>query len=222
MLNLVLKVINMNKYIFGIFLFFTPNIFGQDLTSSYKKSFILELGMPIALTNKAFNNLMKPIIYFSSGYQYKLKSDFRVGGGVHYTYWQINEFRVPPDEPVKGGVHSVGAFIKPTFEKYYSNTFGIDAGVKLGYSQTFFISDYNKQNGVSQQTDALHIAPSFSLVFPNEEKGAVRFSIAYHIQGFGFSPNRIGIQSKAGYEESSFSNPSTYIFIGFGYSFFLK
>ena len=81
MLNLVLKVINMNKYIFGIFLFFTPNIFGQDLTSSYKKSFILELGMPIALTNKAFNNLMKPIIYFSSGYQYKLKSDFRVGGG---------------------------------------------------------------------------------------------------------------------------------------------
>ncbi len=212
----------MKKYLFGIFLLVTPILLSQDLISNDKKSFVLELGMPIAMTNKAFNNLMKPIIYFSPCYQNQIKSDFRIGFGVHYTYWQINEFRVPTDEPVKGGVHSVGAFVKPTFEKYYSTTFGIDAGIKLGYSQTFFVSDYNQNNGGTQETEALHVAPSFSMVFPNEERGAVRFSVAYHIQGFGFSPKRIGIQSNAGFDVSSFSNPSSYMFIGFGYSIFLK
>jgi hypothetical protein len=209
------------KYLIYLSILF--GAFSLSAQDAFKNSFNVELGMPIAVSNTAFNHLTKPIIYASPFYQKTLKGNLKIGIGFDYAYWQINEFRVPNDEPVKGGIHSLGAFIKPSFEKYTSSSFGYDFGVKIGYLQTFFISDYNSAHEGTQKTDALHVAPTFSLILPNEEdNNAFRFTLAYHIQGFGFSPHRIGIQSNAGYDVSSYSSPSTYFVIGFGFTHYLK
>ena len=212
------------KYVLFLVLLFVLNneLFSQG--NQNKSSFTFEVGMPPVFGNESFKGIVKPIVYLSPFYQRKLKGDFALGFGVHHTYWQINEFKVPVTEPVEGGIHNIGIYLKPSFEKNYSDFFGIDFCVKIGYSQTYFNTDINDSlYGGNQQVEGLHVAPTMGFVFKNEEENnAYRFTVGYHIQGVAYSPSRLGLSTKSGYDPAKFSNPLNYLVVGFGYTHYFK
>lgn len=189
-----------------------------------KSSFTVEVAMPPVFSNESFKGVVKPIVYVSPFYQHRVKGSFALGFGVHYTYWQLNQFKVPVSEPVKGGINNLGVFIKPSFEKFYSDLFGLDFGVKVGYSQTYFNTDFNDSlSAGAQMVESLHIAPTVGFIFNNEEEGdAYRFTLGYHIQGISYNPSRLGVSTFSGYDPAKFSNPLGYLVVGFGYTHYFK
>lgn len=184
-----------------------------------KHTFNVEVGMPVPIANRSFKGIMKGVISISPYYQYRLPNSLAFGAGVQYNYLQINPTKVPTAEPAKGGLHSFGAFMKVSKEKFHNEQFATDFGVKLGYSQTYFLTDYNdKKYGKPQQVSSMTIAPMLGLILSVDEFSSYRFTIGYTIQGFGFSPYRLGIATNGGYDIDNFSKPTQYLVLGFGFT----
>ena len=72
---------------------------------------------------------MQGLIQSSAQYQYAFKSGFCLGAGIHYTYFTINEFRVP--SKVYGGIHTPALYVTVGHEKFWTERFGTDFGVKI-------------------------------------------------------------------------------------------
>lgn len=196
------------------------SVFGQF---EPKHTFNIELGMPVPLANKPFKGIMKGVIVFSPYYQYRLKNSLAFGAGIQYTYLQINEFKVPTNERVKGGIHSGGAFVKVSHEKFHNERFATDVGVKFGYTKNYFITDFNDSlSGKPLQVNSVSISPMLGLILNVDEFSSYRLTIGYAFQGYGFSPQRLGIQSNAGFDPTNFSKPTQYFIFGFGFTHYFQ
>ena len=57
-----------------------------------RHTYNIELSLPNAMTNKAFEDMMQGLLNASTYYQYTFKNGLNVGAGVRYSYFTINEF----------------------------------------------------------------------------------------------------------------------------------
>lgn len=208
------------KKIYSILLFVL--IFGnysnaQSITPKY--SFNVELCLPVAMTNETFDDFMQGLVGVSTYGQYSFPFHLNVGAGIRYSYFTINEFSVP--SPVFGGVHSGSAFVKVGYDKFHNDRFATDFGLKAGYSHTFFDTDLNKQAGVNPVDIGSTFAEfTAAAILTATEKSSYRWIIGYGMQGFGFSPQKIGLQTNGGYDPANFNNITTYLVVGFGYTYY--
>jgi hypothetical protein len=184
-----------------------------------KHSFTLELGLPNTFTNKAFREIMQGLVHVSPYYQFAFKNGFALGVGGRYSYFAINEFRVP--SKVFGGNHSFGGFVKIGHEKFYSELFAIDAGVKLGYAQNIFYSDLLRSRGIDVVSKAsIYVEPIIGFVLASSESDTYRFSIGYSFFNNSFKPWDIGYEegNEIGYTAKELSPISSFLTVGFGYT----
>ena len=131
-------------FFFLLFIANTTQIVAQEIDPD--DSFTFEIALPNSMYNKPYKMIMQGLIQSSANYQYTLKNGLSFGTGLHYTYFAINEFRVP--SKVYGGIHSAAAYLKIGHEKFWTERFGTDFGLKMGYLQSYTISDLLKSNGV--------------------------------------------------------------------------
>lgn len=186
-----------------------------------KSSFNVELGLPNTLANKPFSSMIQGLLNVGVYYQHAFSNSIAIGGGIRYSFFEVNQFKVP--EPIDGGLHSVGAFVKVSREKFHTDRFGTDMGVKVGYAKNFFSTDLNKALGQNpQQVDAVYIEPCIGLVLTADEFTSYRLHIGYAIQGFGFRPDRLGTQMDGGYDSNQFGKPTQYLVVGFGFTYYFK
>ncbi len=184
-------------------------------------TFNVELGLPNGFTNEPFKNVMQGLVNLSTYYQYDFKNQFTAGAGIRYGYFAINEFKVP--KPVYGGMHSAGAFIKLGWEKFISDRFAIDLGVKVGYSKHYFDTDRNDSAGLNPiQINTIYIDPTLGLVLTVDEVSSYRLFFSYANYGFGFKPNMIGLETLGGYDPAEFNKVTGFLIVGFGYTFYFK
>jgi hypothetical protein len=211
----------MKKVIFVIFVLgFTSSFFGQI---EPKHTFTMEIGMPIPVSNQVFKGIMKSIVSISPYYQYRMKNSLTFGAGVNYTYLQIDKFKVPTAEPAKGGVQSGSFFLKVGHEKFHNEQFATDLGVKVGYTQTYFTTNYNDSiYGKPLQVNSITITPTLGLILSVDEFSSYRLTLGYAINGYGFSPQRLGIHTNAGYDPSKFSKLTQCFIVGFGYTHYFS
>lgn len=188
---------------------------------SPKHTFNVELGLPNSMGNKPFNKMMQGLANLNVYYQYAFANSLAIGGGLRYSFFEVNEFRVP--EPLDGGMHSAGAFLKISREKFHSDRFGTDMGVKFGYSLNYITTDLNEKIGRNPyQNEATYIEPCIGLVLSADEFTSYRFHIGYAFQGFGFNPNMLGTESSDGYSQKDFDKSTHYLVIGFGFTYYFK
>ena len=162
---------------------------------------------------------MKGGVAISPYYQYRMKNSLAFGIGTQYSYFQINNAQVSAVKSAIGGVHSAGVFIKVSKEKFHTEQFATDFGVKFGYCQTYFNTNYNDSiYGKSLQVGSLTIAPTLGLILSVDEFSSYRFTIGYNIQAYGFSPQRVGNVSNGGYDPSDFNKATHFLLVGFGYT----
>lgn len=188
-----------------------------------KHTFTTEVGMPVPMANTVFKGMMKSIVSCSPYYQYRFKNSFTIGAGLNYTYLQIDRFKVPTAQPAAGGFHSAGLFGKIGHEKFHNEQFATDFGIRFGYTQSYFQTDFNDSlYGKPLQVNSISVTPSLGLILSVDEFSSYRFFLGYTFQGFGFSPQRLGISTNAGYDPSNFSKPTQYLVFGFGFTHYFS
>lgn len=186
-----------------------------------KHTFNLELQLPNGFTNAPFKDFMQGLVNVAPYYQYTFKNQIIIGAGVRYSYFAVNEFRVPI--PVYGGVHTGGAFIKTGWEKFHSDRFATDLSLKIGYTQNYFVTDLNDSIPTNRtQVNSVYLEPSFSLILTADEFTSYRLVIGYGIQGYAFKPSMIGLETFGGYNMKQFSKSTSFLLIGFGFSYYFK
>ena len=181
-------------------------------------SFTFELGLPNATNNKAYRSIMQGLVCISPTYQYALKNGISFGIGLHYSYFAINEFKVQPK--IFGGIHSAATFLKLAYEKFWTERFGTETGCKIGYLNSFSISD-SIINHI--KTEATFIEPFISLIATSSVNSSYRFTIGFPFYGYRFTPETIGIlDSNLGYSNADFSKIASAFTISFGYTFYFN
>ena len=180
-------------------------------------SFVLELGLPNGFVNAPFKNIMQGVVYVSPMYQYTLRSGLMFGAGMHYSYFNINQFRI--NQKISGGMHNGAAFIKLGHEKFWTPSLATDIGVKAGFAQTAFVTDTLKSMGITYNSkQSAYIEPNIGICLAADVNASFRLTIGYAFYGFGYKPWDIGINSDLGYSASELNKVSSYLIVGFGYS----
>jgi len=184
-------------------------------------SFTFELCLPNSFLNKPYKTIMQGLVSASPYYQYTLKSGISFGAGVHYSYFAINEFRMPVK--VFGGIHTGAAFLKLGHEKFWTERFGTDIGCKFGYLQSYAVSDLLRSQGMFyRQTEALFIEPTIGFVLSADVNCSYRLTIGYPFYGYSFSPETIGYNSDMGFDLTEFSKNCSFLNVGFAYTFYFN
>jgi len=194
--------------------------FGQAIVP--KHSFSADLGLPNAIGNKPFRRIMQGLLNVGVSYQFALPNSLAFGAGIRYSYFNVNQFRVK--DSIHGGLHSIGAYVKIGREKFHTERFGTDMGVKIGYTYNMFSTDFNRKNGKNPQiTTGLYLEPTIGLVLTADEQTSYRLNIGYAIHGFGFNPKtNLGSTQNEGYDPAEFKKITNYFIIGFGFTYYFK
>jgi hypothetical protein len=187
-----------------------------------KHTFNIELGLPNGFANKPFKDIMQGLVAVAPYYQYTFKSSLAVAAGLRYSYFGVNQFRVP--EKTLGGMHSPGAFIKVSREKFHTDRFSTDMGVKFGYTQNYFstIQPLDSNVRLLKQVNAVLIEPTIRLALVADDQVSYSFIIGYAFQGFKFKNDMIGFESLMGYSESDYRRTTSFLTIGFGFTYYFK
>ncbi|MFM7596324.1 MAG: hypothetical protein ACKO4Y_09110 [Flavobacteriales bacterium] len=198
-----------------VFTFLNSNVEAQDM--EIDDSFVFELGLPNGFVNAPFKNIMQGVVYVSPMYQYTLKSGLMFGAGVHYSYFNINQFRI--NQKISGGMHNGAAFIKVGHEKFWTQSLATDIGVKVGMAQSAFVTDTLKSMGITYiSKQSAYIEPNIGICLAADVNASFRLTLGYAFYGFGYKPWDIGINSDLGYSAIELNKVSSYLIVGFGYS----
>jgi hypothetical protein len=202
-----------------LFSCFQNGIFAQEIDPD--DSFTFELSLPNSINNKPYKTIMQGLVQSSAQYQYTLKNGLSFASGIHYTYFAINEFRVP--SKVYGGIHTAAAYIKVGHEKFWSERFGTDFGVKIGYSNAFFITDKNKTNlGRPNSVNSIFVEPTAAVVLTAGEFTAYKFVVGYMFQGYDYNTQQLGITATGGYKPADLNHATQFMTFGFGFTYYFK
>jgi len=207
----------MSRFVF--ILLFLCQAYQPVMSQSFepKHTFNIELSLPNGFSNQPFKKIMQGLVNVSPYYQYTFKNHFVLGAGLRYSYFAVNEFKVP--EKTYGGMHTGGIFLKAGWEKFHNDRFATDLSVKFGYTQNVFVTQ--KSDTVERfiyQNNCTYIEPSLGLILTVDEFSSYRLVIGYGIQGFGFRPAMIGLETFGGYDPKNFSRVTSFLIVGFGYT----
>jgi hypothetical protein len=184
-------------------------------------SFTVELSLPNAMVNLPYQRIMQGLIHASTHYQYAFKSGIYAGIGAHYSYFAINEFRVTPK--IYGGIHSGAVFFKTGHEKFWSERFGTDIGLRIGMVKSYAVTDALDTMGLSPQTRlAPYIEPNVSFILTSDVNQSFRLTIGYPFYGYAFTPQLIGVASQMGYSASEWNKKCSFLSVGFGYTYYFN
>lgn len=187
-----------------------------------KYTWNVELGLPVATSNRPFRDIMQGLITLNTYQQYSFPFHLNVGLGVKYSYFTVNEFAI--SQPVFGGLHTGAAYAKIGYDKYYSQTFGIDFGLKVGYAQHFINTEVQPVNEPSFRNrmsfSNAFFEPVFGLILKADERNSYRLNLGYTFYGFPYEPVDIGLESNGDYTPDVLDNSTQFFFIGFGYTFY--
>jgi hypothetical protein len=180
-------------------------------------SFTLEIGLPNNFSNVPNKTIMQGLICVSPSYQYAFKSGLAIGIGLHYTYFNINQFRVT--EKVFGGIHNGAAYVKIGHEKFWGDFFGTDFGVKLGYMESYSNTNLLRYKGMQfKRTQAFYIEPTMAFILASDVNASFRLTVSYPFYGYSFSPEMIGVSTSLGYTADQISKTNSALTVGFGYT----
>ncbi len=217
----------MRKLIF-LFLLLPCSGFGQT-TFQPDWSFNTELQLPVAFTNKAFKTIMQGLINVEPSIQYTLPNSLSFAVGGKYSFFTVNEFKIT--EKLTGGMHSLGGWVKIGREKFHSDRFATDVGMKIGYTENIFATTFYEQDPKdvnkkietfknNQSVGSLFFEPTLGFILTADERNAYRFTIGYNFSNFAFAPTQLGIASNSGYDAGSLSKRTSYLIVGFGYTLY--
>jgi len=186
-----------------------------------KHTFNFMIGLPTTVVNNSFKEIMKGVVEMHPYYQYFLPNSLAFGVGLQYSYFGINEFRVP--EPLSGKMQSMGGFVKIGYEKFYLTRFAIDVSVKIGATNQWIATDLNdKKRGGSYKFSTTYIAPTIGLILTASEHSSYRFTVSYAFEDFSFAPRQLGTDMTGKWSDEELLKKSKILTVSLGYTHYFN
>jgi hypothetical protein len=196
---------------------FSQQFFAQKVEP--KGTFNVDLTLPGSTVNKPFGDIMQGLVNSSVYYQYSFPFHLNIGAGVRYMLFTIDEFAVP--NKVYGSLQAGTAFVKLGWDKFHSERFATDLGIKVGYMEGFYSTDLNQVKGQNpMRFNAPAVEGTLGLILTADERNAYRLVLGYGGFGHGFSPQVLGLDSNEDYNVEDYSKASQYFIVGFGYTYY--
>lgn len=210
----------MKKFIFILFFaLFASTASTQEIFPKF--TFNVDIGLPVTLRSKPFNSYMQGLVCSNIYGQYSFPFHLNLGLGVRYSLFTVNEFSVP--EANDGSLHTGAAFFKIGWDKFVTERFALDFGVRAGYALNYASTDLNKALGENpRQISSVLIEPTIGLILSADEQNSYRLNITYCIQGYTFRPQTLGFPSDSGYNPSEYGKTTQFLVFGFGYTYYIK
>ena len=205
-------------HILFFFLFgFSAN--AQEIVPKF--TFNVDLGLPVTIRSKPFNDYMQGLVCVNIYGQYSFPFHLNLGLGIRYSLFNINEFSVP--EANDGSIHTGAAFLKIGWDKFITERFAMDLGVRAGYSLNYADTDLNKDLGENpREIGAVLIEPTLGFILSADEQNSYRLHISYCIQGYPVKPQTLGFASDSGYDPGKYGSTTQFLVFGFGYTHYFK
>lgn len=201
----------------GLFIFSLSHQTNAQKVKQPKGSLRVDLMLPLTTSNLTYKRFLDGLVDFSLGYQHNVFKGMYLGTGLHYYYAHIDPFALKSD--VKGGLHYAGAYGKLGYEKFISEKFAVDFGVKGGYTMMYSVND-SCSNGF--QTGMPFMQTQLQLTLMASEKSGFSLSIGYSHYFDNFRPEYVCFDKFSGYEPSNYAGISQTLSIGFSYIYYFK
>ena len=216
-----------------VYLVFVLNFQLKAQEFEFDDSFTFELCLPNAIVNKPYSEIMQGVVSTGGVYQYTTNIGLSTGIGFNYSYYSINQFRV--SQKIVGGQHHLAGFLKIGHEWFWTDRFATDIGIKVGYSEDYFLSDLLQANDVIyRKLNGIHFEPTASFVLSSDVNSSYRLIIGFPFYNFQFNPWTLGEGSwnystlgsdnntPGVYDEIDSQKNAVGLVIGFGYTFYFN
>jgi hypothetical protein len=209
---------SVRKVFFILILLFPFSVVAQTAAPKLGKFLVSgEVNLPISSGNKLFKTWVQGLGGAGFSSRYRFKDQWVLGLGAQYSYFIINEFRVP--EKIRGNAQFFSGYLEFGYEKNHNDVFASSFTLRSGYSQVLFASsEFKVKEITSKPIDAIFIQPTISLALMADEISSFRFSFGVAFQGMAMNPGRIAAVSTGGFELKDYRKNTNYIFIGLGYT----
>lgn len=216
-----------------VLIFLLLGTVGEAQIGNDKWNITGELSLPIGFRDKMFKDYMKGLINVHPKIQYKPFEHWYIAFGPKYSYYQVNEYKVPFENGVSddsvsnhqkvvsmtGGMHVFGGDLEIGYTTWMLPRLGLEIGMRGGIANYRFNTSGTKIYG-AQRVTAMYMEPTISLVLAADEAVAYRWVFGYNVSGFNFDHNRIGSTSLNGYSVKDRSGPTQSFLIGFAISYY--
>ncbi len=186
-----------------------------------KFTYNLELGLPNAAVNEPYKDIMQGLVSLAMFGQYSFPFHMNVAAGARYSLFTVNEFSVPDE--LFGRIHSVGGFVKIGYDKFHTERFATDFGIKIGYGQNIIDTDLNKEAGIGKVgVNSSFVEPGVGLILSVDQWNSFRLHLGYNIMGYGFKPQLLGLTSDETWDPDDYNKLTQAFVIGFGYTYYFN
>lgn len=209
----------MKRVLTLVILLFATIGFAQKIEPKFTIN--VELGLPNATVNEVYKDVMQGLGTAAIYGQYSFPFHLNIGLGGRYSFFTVNEFSVPDE--LYGQIHSTGGFVKIGYDKFHTERFATDFGVKIGYGQNTIITDVNKNTGIGiVNVNSSFVEPGIGLILSVDPLNSFRLYLGYNMMGYGFRPQLLGLTSNENWDPNDYDKLTQAIVIGFGYTYYLN
>lgn len=186
-----------------------------------KFTYNIELGLPNATFNEPYKDIMQGLLSAVTYGQFSFPFHLNVGFGTRYSLFTVNEFSVPDE--LYGQIHSVGGFIKIGYDKFITERFATDVGLRFGYGQNIINTDLNRKSGIGTvRVNSSLVEPVVGFILSVDQWNSFRLHLGYNIMNYGFRPQLLGLISDEMWNPNDYNKPTQAFVIGFGYTYYFN
>jgi hypothetical protein len=201
-------------------LFYTSNIaFTQGVNIPPKGSLTVDIAIPTNEKNRAFDHVLEGLFNGGVGYQYNLHKGLTIGAGVKYSFFINNRFALNQTVGL-GAIHIPAVYAKVAYEKFTTDRFSFNFGVRGGYSTMIMVNDSNTFNIDGPYLEkAFFIEPQLELLITADkgEPNGVSFVLGYSVYFSEFNPEFLSVDKFLGLLPEDSVGFTRFLSLGFGF-----
>lgn len=210
-----------------VYLYFLLLCFGISFAQEVEKtpeplprfSIRVNCGIPNSVSSKAFRTTFSAVISGEASVNCKLFSNFFVGIGYSYTYYQAQKyFR---DLNVNTNMQSQNGYLKIGYDKFFSEkgftTVSLNAGYNFNQYQGTRYKHDSLVSTIPTQFTSSFVEPQFGVYFVVDPNVAIGGHIGYNYNFTQFNPAVGGMNQWLDYSRISNKWNMSSIIIGFGF-----
>jgi len=151
--------------------------FSQSMTIQPKGSLTVDIGIPTNERNGAFDNVLEGLFNGGIGYQHNIHEGLTIGAGLKYSFF-INDRFALNQTAGPGAMHIPAVYAKVGFEKFTTDRFSFNFGVRGGYSSMIVVNDSNSVSiGGPYIDESFFVEPQLELLVTSDKGEPNGFSL---------------------------------------------